>query len=401
MRVGNQHTERILERALTRHANLSKEYVDAAVDHVWSNLQAHIVKTARWTSLELDSTRVARSSLPWRIAVVAAALVIVVLSTVALQRFVQRPEGPGLPSPDSKVLRNPAEGKALALPQQDSEAFEVASIRRSAPRTNGAAAGARGRGGGEGDALPTCVDGNPQLLPGRFLFPNGTLYRLITLAYGKNCDASLSGGFVSGGPDWVRSDRFNIQAIMPEGSPTYTRAEFSSGNAPKLQRMIQALLADRFKLVVRRETKESAVYNLVVTKPGKLKLVEDQTSPPTTDRPRQGGNGSTVPPRGTLRLTSNTQRSNQLILAATAVPITALINVMQQNQDRLIIDRTRLKGLYDIHLELEANISPDPRPEDMADFFSRALDELGLKLESGRGPVEVLIIEHAEQPTEN
>src|SRR5262249_27477367 len=71
---------------------------------------------------------------------------------------------------------------------------------------------------------------------------------------------------VSGGPGWVKSEHFDVQAAIPKGAPSYTARQLERGEAPVLQRMIQNLLAERFSLVVRRETKETPIYVLTLAK---------------------------------------------------------------------------------------------------------------------------------------
>ena len=106
-----------------------------------------------------------------------------------------------------------------------------------------------------------------------------TLYALITWAYGFNrqwgCSSVSLGDLLSGGPAWVRSDRFEIQALMPEGSPRYTLAQFMKGDAPQLEAMIRTLLADRFQLVLHREMKQVPAYALIRGK-GALKLMQSK-----------------------------------------------------------------------------------------------------------------------------
>jgi len=88
-----------------------------------------------------------------------------------------------------------------------------------------------------------------------------TPFALITWAYGYNknggCTFVSVGDFLTGGPDWIRSEKFDIRALMPDGSPDYNTTEFLNGKAPVLERMIARMLADRFGLVVHKETKEA------------------------------------------------------------------------------------------------------------------------------------------------
>jgi uncharacterized protein (TIGR03435 family) len=291
----------------------------------------------------------------------------------------------------SGVINGTPEPTSLQNPTQV-EAFEVVSIKPSGP----APAVPSGRGGGVGPSGP--CSSIAQVEPRRLVITSVTLYRLIVLAYGlKNCAFSVDSGLISGGPDWVKSDGFDIQALLPEGSPTYTRAQFASGDVPKLQLMLQALLADRFKLVLHRETKDVPVYNLVVVRPGKMKVSEDQTPP-----------GELTPPRGTSgTLPRGVMLTNPRGLSATAVPISNLVNWLEINVGRRVIDKTDLKGLFDVSLQLEAAPiaiepgGPPPRLDFQGSIFSAIQEQLGLKLESARGPGEFLVIDNANRPTPN
>jgi uncharacterized protein (TIGR03435 family) len=279
-------------------------------------------------------------------------------------------------------------------PPEPRVAFEVASIRPSAP----APVQPGGRGGGPGG----CIARAPEVNPGRLAITCFTLDRLIDLAYGmKNCPVSAREGprgapgqqpggptyarsCISGEPEWGKSDRFDLQATIPQGSHAYTRSELQSGDAPQLQRMIQTLLAERFKLVLHRETKEAPVYNLVVARPGRMKLSDDQTPP--GDIPF-GLRGNALP-RGVM-----------LNCSGVAIQISSLIGCFQTELDRPLIDKTDLTGLYDIPPRpTDPNATPGARG---GGALPLALEQLGLKVESARGSVEFLVIDHAEKPSEN
>ena len=107
-----------------------------------------------------------------------------------------------------------------------------------------------------------CV-GLDEIDPRRFAVTNTTLHNLIAWAHGRNCSGDVE--LTSGGPGWIRSDRFDLEARIPEGFPSYTMIQVRSGSAPKLQPMLQALLVERFKLAVRREMRERPVYVLTAT----------------------------------------------------------------------------------------------------------------------------------------
>jgi uncharacterized protein (TIGR03435 family) len=297
------------------------------------------------------------------------------------------------------MLQQSASPPATAA-AEPSDKFEVTSIRPGPAPPAGP--GARG-GGGVSVALP-CPTANPfemdllfQLDPGRVLMRRQTLYSLIALAYGHSCPAPDT---MTGGSDWMRTDNFELEATIPAGTPRYTKEQMFSGNAPRLQRMLQNLLADEFKLVLKRDVKEVQGYNLVVAQEGKLKLSVDQTPdqalPPPTPGALLKGGGPAIP--------------------SVMAPISRLVSMLQRSMDRPIADRTGLTGLYDIWLEFPEVPMPTPPPEGtppsevaatvnqtrlrIRDLLPARLETTtGLRLEAARVPVQVLVIVSAEKPS--
>jgi uncharacterized protein (TIGR03435 family) len=218
---------------------------------------------------------------------------------------------------------------------------------------------------------------------GRFALTGATVYRLIVLAYGlKDCPLSLQMGLISGGPEWIKFERFDIEGKIPEGSPVYTRQQLNNGEAPKLQMMIQALLADRFKVVLHRETKDLPAFNLVVAKTGRIKLSEDQTLPEPPTR-GQGFRQGALPRGAMLNCTGN------------SIAISQMTNCLQKSLGAVIIDKTDLSGLYDI----PPLMNPDPSIP--MSYAPQLLAQLGLKLEPTKAAGETVVVEHVEKPTEN
>src|SRR5262245_33440976 len=147
-------------------------------------------------------------------------------------------------------------------------AFEVISIRPGNPDRT-ASLGARGGGSGNGGL---CAGSLPRVDPSRIVFNNNSLYGLIALAYGLNCVDARAASLVSGGPDWAKSSQWVIQALIPEatGELVTPSAEIYGGPHidPKLQKMLQNLLAVRFKLALHRETRQIQVYKMMVAEGG-------------------------------------------------------------------------------------------------------------------------------------
>jgi uncharacterized protein (TIGR03435 family) len=287
-----------------------------------------------------------------------------------------------------------------AVSGEPKDTFDAASIR---PVAKSAEAGERG--GGQPVRPPACLSANAfaidlqiQLDPDRFAIRLVPLYTLIGLAYGNECPAA---GTLTGGPDWVRAEDYDLTATIPAGIPRYTKEQLLSGNAPQLQRMLQNLLADRFKLALKRGVEEMQGYNLVVAQPGKLKSSGDQTPDQT---PAQIA-GRALGPRPGL--------PKNPIIPSLAAPISRLTRMLQRIMGRPIVDETGLTGLYDIWLEfpeVPLTLTPDggPRP-DLQETNQRVRDLLpakleaatGLKLEPAKVPAQVLVIVGAEKPSPN
>lgn len=225
---------------------------------------------------------------------------------------------------------------------------------------------------------------------------NVTLKELMAFAY------RLQQFQISGGPRWIGSDRFDI-----EGKTDGPNLDFE-----QVRLMLQSLFEDRFKLKVHRETKEGPVYALVLAKGGaKIKLSRDQ-SPDDVDGPAPPGAG---PNHGAIRIGAGN-------LVGNAVTLSWFATMLSQRLDRLIVDKTNLTGRYDIRLQWTPNAGEYPYdlggsrlPTSIIDMngttvtldpngpsiFSAMQEQLGLKLESSKAPVELLVIDHVERPSEN
>jgi uncharacterized protein (TIGR03435 family) len=270
----------------------------------------------------------------------------------------------------------PIKPAVAANSNETGTAFEVASIHVAAP----------GQGGGRGGGQLAC-GGDIQVEPRRFIANAVTLYRLIAIAYGKDCIfLELNGDLLQGGPDWARSDGFSIQALMPEGSPEYTRAQLSTGNVPVLQKMILALLADRFKLVMRTTTKEMPVYSLLSIT-GATKLV-----------PWKEGQ----PPRGMVGVAGGQQRSFHIIGGKKSM--TDLAIQLEDATRQTVLDRTGITGEFNYDIQyapVGSQVGAETDGLSGPSLFTAIQEQLGLKLEATRAPVQVMTIDRAQRPSEN
>jgi len=279
---------------------------------------------------------------------------------------------------------------------QPRAAFDVVSLRPHDPTA--LAPGERGGQGARG--TQPCSSMGPVVAPGRLAVTRTTTFRLITWAYDpRGCQVAL--GYITGQPQWTMNDLYDFQATVPAGTPDYGRLRFQNGDAPKLQEMLQTMLEDRFKLKLHRESKEVAVFNLVATRPGRLMASANQTPPPDPYGPRNGivlGSGGTPPPGVTLM--------GNGVFQGTSISMSALASGFAARSGRPVIDKTGLKGFFDIKVLL----SPDPNPPapdaglgrgGAASADPEILDALGLKLEPSRAVIEVLVIDSIEKPAPN
>jgi uncharacterized protein (TIGR03435 family) len=237
---------------------------------------------------------------------------------------------------------------------------------------------------------------------GRFRANNVTLKMLIGMAY------RVQPFQISGDSGWMDSDRFDIEAKPPEGfaqppmnpeDPAFQRAD------EVRRRMVQSLLADRFHLQVHRETKEMPVYALVIGKNGS-KLKPSAPPPPDADAPGPKG------PMGPGRRFQG-MRMGRGELEAQSAAVAFLAQSLSNALGRTVIDETGLKGTFDFTLKWTPDESQGPmmRPPGEAaapppdasgpDIFTAIQEQLGLKLESKKGPVDILVIDHAEPPSAN
>jgi uncharacterized protein (TIGR03435 family) len=183
---------------------------------------------------------------------------------------------------------------------------------------------------------------------------------LVSYAYG------LKDYQVSGGPSWVNKVRWDITAEAEGEAPM---------KLDQLRKMTQTLLADRFRLQVHRGTEEMPVYALVVGKGGpKMK----PSAPDAKD-------GTTV------------SGDKTAVLATAKASMGQLAVQLGNNTGRPVLNQTGLSGNYEYRLEW----APRDDTGDAPSIFTAVQEQLGLKLEAQKAPIEVLVIDHAEKPSEN
>ena len=185
---------------------------------------------------------------------------------------------------------------------------------------------------------------------------------------------------LTGGPGWIRNDRYTVEA-RPPASSELTSAKPSQPDSPNDEQrgMLRTLLADRFQLKVHRETKEGPVYLLVKgSKDTKLQEAKDKDA-----RPWAGGLGG--------------GRISGDGLAGVNISMGGLAAHLSEYMGHPVLDQTGLNGSFDFKYD---QASDDPHP-DVAAWIITSLQALGLKLEASKGTVETIVIDHAERPSEN
>jgi uncharacterized protein (TIGR03435 family) len=272
-----------------------------------------------------------------------------------------------------------------AYPQTDARLeFEVASIKPSPPANGGMIVSSRGGPGTNDPALFRCQNMN--------------LSSLVTMAYRVEY-------YQLSAPDWMTATRFDVMAKVPQGA---TKEQFAV--------MMQNLLSDRFKLAVRHESRDLQKYDLVIAKNGP-KFKEqvpppapkgDDTRPPAPGPLTRDKDGYPVLPPGRPAMAIMNDRARLYNPGMTMQQLAGQIAAQIRGP---VTDATGLNGKYDINLywiagglsagAAEPNgvpSTPDPGPT----LMQALQDQLGLRLESKKGPVEFIVVEQAQKvPTEN
>jgi uncharacterized protein (TIGR03435 family) len=218
-----------------------------------------------------------------------------------------------------------------------------------------------------------------------------TLKELIKIAYDLNYGADRQ---VSGGAAWIGSTRFDIEAKEDPSLGVELQKMSEQQRGDRLRQMLRGLLGERFQLQLHHESTELPIYNLVMAKSGS-KLM------PSVPRPASSTDDPPAKPRGSLRfpgrgvLEGNDADSLMLVTALSMQP---------EIGGRLVVDKTGLTGKYDFTLRWTPDMgqgSDPPGAEAGPSLFTALQEELGLKLESTKAPVDVLVIDHVEMPTAN
>jgi len=280
----------------------------------------------------------------------------------------------------SPLMRSPSSRAAVALlawsgliaglfAQDTPKTFDVASVKANQSGTTQA---------------------NINFTAGGATFTNLPLRAIIQFAYGINQPSRLAGV-----PNWAESERFDIVAKGSVNSLEDRRV------------MLQALLMDRFKLATHTEQRSLPNYTLLLARPdGKL---GESLKPSSVDcaAAARGGRGGAATTDGAAAIRCGVRPGGPGELHLTGVRMAAFASMLSISQGRPVADGTGLTGTFDIEL----SFAPDgpfagrggdgPPPTDRPSIFTALSEQLGLRLESQKGPVEILVISRAEKPAEN
>jgi uncharacterized protein (TIGR03435 family) len=246
--------------------------------------------------------------------------------------------------------------------------FEVAAIRRNVSVDQDGSIGAQPNG--------------------RFVVHNVPLRFIIQVVH------EVSAFRVTGGPDWVDGERYDIQAKAAEAVPE-----------AQLHAMMRALLAERFKLALRTETRAVAGFALIRARPtgslGPQLRTHAEPCPPDVEPSREPGPVDAAPPCGKM---SGSDR----LIRMTARPLADLATILSRRLARPVVDRTGLTGPFDVELRWTADarssapLTQAPAaPDDSVAVFTALQEQLALRLQSERVDTEFLVIERVERPASN
>jgi uncharacterized protein (TIGR03435 family) len=271
--------------------------------------------------------------------------------------------------------QSPAQNSTVATPAYE---YEVATIKPN-------------KSGSGNININTPADG--------FVVTNFPLSRILQLAFG------VPDSQISGAPDWANSESFDIDAKMDSATADALKKLSADDRRLARQKMLQALLIARFKLVFHRDSKELPVYWLSIAKNGP-KIHEAKSDDTYANGiPAVGGRGGA----GVMMMNGGV---GTLTVTAQGVPIGNLLRTLANAVGRPVLDKTTLTGLYDFTLTYASDPSQlrglyggapgsQPSEPESPSVFTAVQEQLGLKLDSGKGPVEIFVIDHVERPSGN
>ena len=217
---------------------------------------------------------------------------------------------------------------------------------------------------------------------GFYTYPGGRIVcHGCTLEYLLEIAFDIQSFQLAGGPGWISSDRFEIEARPPATAKSVSSNPASPKAAPNAEQrqMLQTLLADRFQLKARRDIKQGPVYLLVKgSKPLRLEAPKVKSDFEWVGSPKGGmitGDG----------------------IAGESISMPVLATRLSRYLGAPVLDKTAISGQFDFRFDY---VSGDDHP-DVISAILASVQGIGLKLEASKGPVETIVIDHAEKPAEN
>ena len=261
--------------------------------------------------------------------------------------------------PFVQVVVSLASMLGICVAQTAPPSFEVATIRPN-----------------QSDAVQSAVF----FQPGRFVADNATVKMLIAYAY------AVKDFQISGGPSWMDSERFNITAKEDESVSVARQKLPWKQYREQLGLMVQALLTDRFHLRVIHQPKEASILAMV-TAPGGSKLVRSA--------------------RDSYEADFRGRRGQLIATGASIAQLADFLSWMPEVGSRKVVDQTGIEGTFDLKLRWSWEQSPEAGGPaqtvrlDAPSMFTAVQEQLGLRLQATKGPLDYLVVEHLEQPSEN
>jgi len=254
------------------------------------------------------------------------------------------------------VLAAAAASSLVAQAPAPRPRFDVATIKRS-PRLD--------------------AGGTLRMMPGGLFRSVNVDVRGMMLGAYRTAERRLFASQIVGAPAWLASERYDITAKVGDELAARPPEELFS----QLPVLLQTLLEDRFRLKLHHETRELPVYVLTMARGDRIP--GPQMHPSSADC-------AADPNTCAVRFVPGH-------LSVGAVNLETLVGLLSGSVERVVIDRTGLAGRFDVELDW----SPDQSATDKPSVFAAVQEQLGLKLESQRAPVDVLVIDHVERPTED
>jgi uncharacterized protein (TIGR03435 family) len=224
---------------------------------------------------------------------------------------------------------------------------------------------------------------------GRFVLSGMTIAPLIRSAYRADTSDLI------GAPDWVNFETYDVEAK-------------AAGEVPRDQMtaMLQAMLAERFKLAVHYEMQERPVYALVLARAdGRLGLGirRSELDCDAIHAAQRAGSTGPFPATSngapTCGMSMRGERGMEVLLGGQ--PLSTLAASFGSGIGRIVLDKTGLTGNYDVTLRYIMQPQPNAPPDTPPEIFTALQEQLGLKLEPDRAPLRILVIDHIERPTDN